>query len=141
MRLYPHVMVVAGAFLAAASALATRQTAIAQDGALDVGAIGRVADDFAGGLTGCDAARVQGVVTAALWGRLSTILAGKSPGALGSFEVVQINHGINRAGYTTVLFLRTDPDGVEHVVSATLKLQNGTWKVCGGPGPTCPSGQ
>lgn len=141
MRSSRQALLVAAVVCAVASALATRQTAIAQDGALDVGAIGRVAEDLATGLTRCEAAKVQGVVTAALWGRLSTSLVGKGPGALGSFEVVQIGHGINRAGYTTVLFLRTDPDGVEHVVSATLKLQNGAWKVCGGPGPTCPTGE
>ncbi len=111
----------------------------AQDPVLGVDAAFVVASEFARGMTQCDSAKVQDVVTPALWGRLSPYVSNQAPGSLGSLEVVQVGQGLNRVGYTNVLFLRRDPDGVEDLVSGTLKVVNGAWRVCGGPGATCPS--
>lgn len=108
-------------------------SAHAQDVSARYEAMSGTVREFAVGFSEGNAARVEAVASEALWRRLRPRFVDAQPGSFGRVEVVQVGQSINRLDYTTALLLWVHPDGVEDVVTVTLKLTGDAWKVCGGP--------
>lgn len=109
------------------------------DTSVDVVAMKEAAQRFVDGVNGGNGTAVQAVVTPPLWGRLAPAFSGVSPGAFGSLEVTQVGLSANRSDFTSIQVLWHQPDGVEDLVTVTLKQVGSEWRVSGISGRTAAS--
>jgi hypothetical protein len=88
--------------------------------------------DFADAVSSGDMSRVAALTTPEYQTYLTTALSGQPPRCgLSGRDFVQ-NGARFSAEYATVHLLCRHPNGVEEVVTVTVKLTNGAWKVSGG---------
>ncbi|MGE0711195.1 MAG: hypothetical protein AB7T09_24665 [Planctomycetota bacterium] len=91
-------------------------------------------NQFAQALNQADKSALQALCTAAYWNRLRVPFdqtPSPGPGAFGAWQ--KTGAGIVTADRGGGFLLCVQPDGVEDLTSITLRLENGAWKVCGGP--------
>lgn len=89
---------------------------------------------FADGLNRADGQAVQAVVTPQLWARLQPSFQGATPGTLGTYKFLDGTLLAPGASHAMVTVLCTHADGVEDIVTVTVRKDGAAWKVCGGPG-------
>lgn len=88
------------------------------------------ARSFAEALSSCDAQRIERLCGQQLWNRMKSSVPAEGQGcryeSLGAVE-------LSKPRYAMAYLLCQSPDGVEDVVTITMKMDGNAWRVVGGP--------
>ena len=99
----------------------------------------QASETYCEGLTQADKAKVQTITTPELWSRLApSFSSSPAPKSFGEFESL-VSGQMVKTDYAQVHVHCRHPDGVEDVLTLTLKKVGGQWRVCGGPTAVSPT--